>query len=85
MFLSTCIDTLPCLSAIPILTKGNNFHDFQIGSLGDGAPVAQWVKRWLMDGWMTCEFTSFSTVFQSYQNDARLIMKGCVQWNSVYG
>ena len=38
-----------------------------------------------MDGWMTCDFTSFSTVFQSYQGDGRLIMKGCVQWNSVYG
>ena len=35
-----------------------------------------------MDGWMTCDFTSFSTVFQSYQGDGRLIMKGCVQWSS---
>ena len=33
----------------------------------------------------TCDFTSFSTVFQSLQDDERLIMKGCVQWNSVYG
>ena len=38
-----------------------------------------------IDGWMTCDFTSFSTVFQSYQDDERLIMKGCVQWNPVYG
>ena len=38
-----------------------------------------------MDGWMTCDFTSFSTVFQSYQDDGKLILKGCVQWNSVYG
>ena len=38
-----------------------------------------------MDGWMTCEFMSFSTVYQSYQDDERLIMKGCVQWSSVYG
>ena len=38
-----------------------------------------------MDGWMICDFTSFSTVFKSYQNDGRLIMKGCVQWNYVYG
>ena len=30
---------------------------------------------WL-DGWMTCDFTSFSTVFQSYQDDGRVIMKG---------
>ena len=22
-----------------------------------------------MDGWMTCDFTSFLTVFQSYQDD----------------
>ena len=36
-------------------------------------------------GWMTCDFTSFSTVFQSYQDDGRMIMKGCVQWNPVYG
>ena len=34
---------------------------------------------------MTCDFTSFSTVFRSYQDDERLIMKGCVQWNPVYG
>ena len=34
---------------------------------------------------MTCEFMSFSTVFQSYQDDERLIMKGCVQRNPVYG
>ena len=37
-----------------------------------------------MDGWMTCHFTSFSTVFQSYQDDRWVIMKGCVQWNPVY-
>ena len=28
---------------------------------------------------MTCDFTSFSTVFQSYEDDKRLIMKGCGQ------
>ena len=32
------------------------------------------------NGWMICDFTSFSTVFQSYQDDRRMIMKGCVQW-----
>ena len=36
------------------------------------------------DGWMTCGFTSFSTVFQSYQDDGWVIMKGCVQWNPFY-
>ena len=40
---------------------------------------------YLMDGWVTCGFTSFSTVFQSYQDDGKLIMKDCVQWNSVFG
>ena len=30
-------------------------------------------------------FYVLSTVFQSYQEDGRLIMKGCVQWSSVYG
>ena len=29
-------------------------------------------------------FTSFSTVFQSYQDDGRM-MKGRVQWNPIYG
>ena len=33
---------------------------------------------------MTCDFTSFLTVFQSYQDDGQMIMKGCVQWSPVY-
>ena len=37
----------------------------------------------LKDGWMTCDFISFSRIFQSYQNDSWMIMKGCVQWNLV--
>ena len=36
-----------------------------------------------MDGWMCCNLTPFLTVFQSYQDDGMLIMKGCVQWSSV--
>ena len=28
---------------------------------------------------------SFSTVFQSYQDDGKGIMKGCVQWNPIHG
>ena len=37
------------------------------------------------NGWMdNCDFTAFSTVFQSYQDDERLIIKSCVQWNPVY-
>ena len=34
---------------------------------------------------MTCDFTSFLTVFQSYQDDVWVIMNGYVQWNSVHG
>ena len=38
-----------------------------------------------MARWMTCDFTSFSTVFQSYQDDGRVTRKGYVHWNPVYG
>ena len=37
------------------------------------------VQRWLND----LRFYVLSTVFQSYQDDERLIMKGFVLWNSV--
>ena len=44
------------------------------------------------DGWIVILqvvlqdfYKSFSTVFKSYQADGRLIMKGCVQWNSFCG
>ena len=47
---------------------------------------AEYKREYLIiDGWMTCDLSSFSTVFQSYQDDERLLMKGCVQWSSVYG
>ena len=36
-------------------------------------------------GWIICDLTSFSTVFQSYQDDRWMIMKRCVQWKPVYG
>ena len=35
--------------------------------------------KWKMDGWTTCYFASFSTVFLSYHNTAMMIMKGCMQ------
>ena len=38
-----------------------------------------------MDGWMISDFISFSTVFQLYQDDGRMTIKVCVQWNPVYG
>ena len=34
--------------------------------------------------WVNCDFMSFSAVFQSYQDDVMVIMKGCMQWNPVY-
>lgn len=36
-----------------------------------------------MDGWMARwrEFTSLWKVFQPYQNDGWVILKGCMQWN----
>ena len=37
-----------------------------------------------MDGWMTCDFTSFLTVFQLYQENRWVIMISFVQWNPVY-
>ena len=30
---------------------------------------------------MTCNVTSFLTVFESYEGDWWKIMKGCAQWN----
>ena len=39
----------------------------------------------LRDGWIVVlQFTSFSTVFRSYQVDGMVIMKDCVQWNLIY-
>ena len=32
----------------------------------------------LMDGWITCKFTSFSAVSESYQSENWVIMKGYV-------
>ena len=40
--------------------------------------------QFLVDGWMNFNFASFSTAFQSYQDDERVIMKGWVLWNPVY-
>ena len=37
------------------------------------------------EGWIICNFSSFSTVFQSFQEDDRLIMKGCVQPTELPG
>ena len=64
--------------------SGINLSSLTRCMMDDLADFMSFSTVW-MDGWMTCDFTSFSTVFQSYQDDERLIMKGCVQWSSVYG
>ena len=33
---------------------------------------------------MTCEFASFTKVFNSYKDDGRQKIEGRVQWNHVY-
>ena len=40
--------------------------------------------EFLSVGWMTCDFTFFSTVYQSYWEYRLMIMKGSVQWNPIY-
>ena len=39
----------------------------------------------MMDRWSTGDFTAFSTVFLPFQDDGRLVVKGCALWNPVYG
>ena len=34
----------------------------------------------IMSRWITCDFTSFLTLVQSYEDDGKMIRKGCVQW-----
>ena len=48
-----------------------------------GGKNAQFIPVLYKNGWMICYFTSFLTLFQSYQDDGQVIMKGCAQWNSV--
>ena len=38
----------------------------------------------VIDGWMTGELVFFSTVFQFYQDNGKVIMKGYVEWNLFY-
>ena len=55
----------------------------RIGEVGKGRKI---IKDGLRDRW-TDDFrlAIFSSVFQSYQEDEQVIMKSCVQGNSVYG
>ena len=44
--------------------------------------INYWIR---IDGWVDdVRFTPFLTVFMSYEDDGRLITKGCVQWNLDY-
>ena len=44
--------------------------------------VNKYEGGWI-DGWLAI-LRPFTTVFQSYQDDRRVIMKGCEQWNPIY-
>ena len=47
--------------------------------LGGKITPAEIKPRLPASGWMSCDFTSFSTVSQSYWVNGQLIMKCCVQ------
>ena len=74
--------TLPFSILPPLATGVNLLLQEQILNFHSG--YLQCIRR-DMDRWMICDFGSFSTVFQSYQDDERLIMKGCAQRYFVYG
>ena len=46
--------------------------------------VKQLDRMNIYGGWMTCNFTSFLTVFQSYQDNGRVIINDRMQWNLVH-
>ena len=66
--------------ATPNILNGEHGDSEDAGIVILISEVPDWKEmNGLIDGRMTCDFTSFSTVFQSYQKDERLKMKGCVQ------
>ena len=70
------LDCCVCISVYPY-----------VRTQGMSSTFNNWLKfpntsRW-MDRWMQCDFMSFSTVFQSYLDDERLIMIVCNR--SYYG
>ena len=52
------------------LNSNQSFNERLFSSLLD-------VVIYISDGWMACDFTSFSTVFLSYQDNGRAIMGLC--------
>ena len=72
------ISSSSCMLALPYITEYTGFK----GVIYATEPTLQ-IARYDLDGWIMCNFTSSSTVFQSYQDSGRVIMKGLVQWNPL--
>ena len=47
-----------------------------MGVCGEGGRALRDRCMMCRDRWMMCNFTSFPTVFQSYQDDGQMIIKG---------
>ena len=60
-----------------MFTNGNNICDILCAFINEALSK--------MYGWMICDFTPFSTVLHSKQNDRQMIMKRCMQWSPVFG
>ena len=72
--------SLMLLVAYELTHAGITLHDIIILLITAGTKC----RLVILDGWMSCNFTSFLTVFLSYQNYVKVIMEGCVHWNPVY-
>ena len=71
--------------------KESNYHFVSFVSRLNAGPLKNWLRlehfsnkqqTFYIVEWMSCGFTSFSIVFQSYQNVGRVILKSRVQWKS---
>ena len=60
------------------IMEQRSFYFFFFFLGGGGGQVYALLALSIFDGWMSCDFTSFSTVFQSCQDDGQMILKGCV-------
>ena len=65
------------LSSIVLLSVALFCPSFFLGNRIEVVFLAGWIDHTI------CCF--YSTVFQLYQDDGRMLMKGCVEWNLVYG
>ena len=64
-------------------SKGNNLDNSLTSSVRNLVKITSHQRRFNII-FVIGDFTSFSAVFQSYKDDGKLIIKGYVQWNSVY-